>query len=58
MVVVSNTATVLTGTAWSNGTPIAGAAYIVGPGAQLGTTARFADNWWQNLRLLYNPASL
>ena len=51
--------TVATITAWSNGTPAAGAAYIIGPDAlAAGAGAKFSDNWWANLRLLYNPANL
>jgi hypothetical protein len=59
MVVLYNIGTTLTGASWSNGTPSAGAAYILGPDAALPTaTARFNDNWWATLRLLYNPANL
>lgn len=58
LVVTSNSGTVLTGSGgWSNGTP-GNVAYIVGPDALAGASAKFADNWWQQLRLLYNPGAL
>ena len=58
LLVTSNTATVLTGAAWTNGTP-GNTAYILGPDALVAAAgAKFDDNWWATLRLLYNPASL
>jgi hypothetical protein len=59
LVVLYNIATTLTGASWSNGTPSAGAAYILGPDAlAAGAGAKFDDNWWGTLRLLFNPANL
>lgn len=57
MIVTSNTATVLTGASWTNGTPTATTLYIVGPDATI-TSLKFADNWQQQLRVLFNPGNL
>jgi hypothetical protein len=58
-VILFHLGTVATITSWSNGTPAGGAAYIIGPDATpVAAAPKFADNWWQNLRLLYNPANL
>ena len=56
--IIYNVTTTITGTAWTNGTPAGSAAYIIGPDTAAGATAKFYDNWWANLRLIYNPANL
>lgn len=59
LVCLYNIGTTITGSAWTNGTPSAGAAYILGPDSLAsGAGSKFADNWWQQLRLLYNPGNL
>lgn len=66
MTVTSNTATVLTGASWSNGTP-GNTAYLVTlpptAGAQNSADldgfgrGKLADNWQFELRALFNPGS-
>jgi hypothetical protein len=60
LVITSNDDDTATGSGgWSNGTPAGTAVYALGPDAlAAGAGSKFADNWWQQLRLLYNPASL
>ena len=58
-VILFHIGTVATITSWSNGTPSAGAAYMISPDAlAAGAGSKFEDNWWANLRLIYNPANL
>jgi hypothetical protein len=58
-VIIFHIGTVATITAWSNGTPAGGAAYIIGPDATpVAAAPKFTDNWWATLRLLYNPGNL
>jgi hypothetical protein len=67
-VILFHIATVATITAWSNGTPAGGAAYIIGPNLTPGTLnaadldgfgrAKITDNWQFTLRALFNPSNL